>query len=182
MERIYYSLVALGLLVGGAALAEPVFNASDEMYPESSFGRAPAREHIAREVDDMDDPRFEAGLRMPASDVIRSTTSKATTKNAVVSSNKGVQEVALIANDLGFFPKTIFVNRDIPVRLFVTGASKNTLCIMMDSFQVRKQLRSQKVEEITFTPSEPGKYRFYCPVNGMEGSMVVRELVSDGRL
>lgn len=91
---------------------------------------------------------------------------------------KGVQEVAVIASDLGFFPRTVFVSRDVPVRMFVTGSSKNTLCIMMDSFQVRKQVRSQKIEEITFTPGVPGKYRFYCPVNGMEGSMVVKELAS----
>ncbi len=92
--------------------------------------------------------------------------------------HKGVQEVSLIAGDLGFFPKTIFVSRDVPVRLFVTGASKNTLCIMMDSFQVRKQVRSQRIEEITFTPNEPGRYRFYCPVNGMEGILVVKEFSS----
>lgn len=90
----------------------------------------------------------------------------------------GVQEVALIASDLGYFPKTVFVSRDVPVRLFVTGSSKNTLCIMMDSFSVRKQVRSQKIEEITFTPNVPGKYRFYCPVNGMEGTMVVKEFAS----
>ena len=24
----------------------------------------------------------------------------------------------------------------------------------------------------------PGKYRFYCPVNGMEGTMVVKELAT----
>ena len=92
---------------------------------------------------------------------------------------KGVQEIALIAGDLGFFPKTIFVVRDIPVRMFVTGASKNTLCIMMDSFQVRKQVRSRRIEEINFTPSTPGKFRFYCPVNGMEGTLIVKELVSN---
>lgn len=94
------------------------------------------------------------------------------------SSRKGVQEIAVIAGDLGYFPKTIFVTRDIPVRMYVTGASKNTLCIMMDSFQVRKQVRSNKIEEITFTPGIPGKFRFYCPVNGMEGTMVVKELTS----
>jgi plastocyanin len=91
---------------------------------------------------------------------------------------RGVQEVALIASDLGFFPRTVFVSRDVPVRLFVTGASKNTLCIMMDSFQVRKQIRSQKIEEITFTPATPGKFRFYCPVNGMEGTLIVKEFSS----
>ncbi|MDR3608719.1 MAG: cupredoxin domain-containing protein [Oligoflexia bacterium] len=94
-------------------------------------------------------------------------------------SRRGVQEVAVIATDLGFFPKTIFVTRDVPVRLFVTGASTHTLCIMMDSFQVRKQIRAKQIEEITFIPSTPGKYRFYCPVNGMEGSLVVKELTSD---
>ncbi len=93
-------------------------------------------------------------------------------------SRKGVQEIAIIAGDSGFFPRTLFVTRDIPVRLYVTGASKNTLCMMMDGFQVRKQIRSQKIEEISFTPNVPGKYRFYCPVNGMEGNLIVRELAS----
>jgi plastocyanin len=107
------------------------------------------------------------------SKMIVSQSSEMRTANEMV--RKGVQEVAIIASDLGYFPKTIFVSRDVPVRMFVTGSSKNTLCIMMDSFQVRKQIRSQKIEEITFTPSAPGKYRFYCPVNGMEGSLVVKE-------
>jgi plastocyanin domain-containing protein len=87
--------------------------------------------------------------------------------------------VAIIAGDLGFFPKTLFVTRDVPVRLYVTGASSNTLCIMMDSFGVRKQVRPSRIEEITFTPSVPGKYRFYCPVNGMEGTLIVKELTND---
>lgn len=101
-----------------------------------------------------------------------------TTPEAGLVSRKGVQEVALIASDLGFFPKVVFVSREVPVRIFVTGASKNALCIMMDSFQVRKQVRSQKIEEITFTPNVPGKYRFYCPVNGMEGTLIVKEFAS----
>jgi plastocyanin domain-containing protein len=94
-------------------------------------------------------------------------------------SRKGVQEVALIAGDLGYFPKTVFVNPDTPVRMFVTGASKSSLCLMMDSFQVRKQIRSQRIEEITFTPNVPGRYRFYCPMNGMEGTLVVREMIGN---
>lgn len=95
--------------------------------------------------------------------------------NSSLAGKKGVQEVAVIAGDLGYFPKTVFVNPDVPVRLFVTGTSKNSLCIMMDSFQVRRQIHSAKIEEITFTPGQPGKFRFYCPINGMEGTMVVRE-------
>ena len=78
----------------------------------------------------------------------------------------------------GFFPKAIFVSRDVPVRLFVTGATKGSLCLMMDSFNVRKQIRANKIEEITFTPNQPGTYRFYCPVNGSEGTLVVKELTT----
>lgn len=95
-----------------------------------------------------------------------------------IARRKGVQEVSIIAGDLGFFPKTIFVSRDVPVRLFVTGASKGSLCIMMDTFNVRKQIRSNKIEEITFVPSQPGTFRFYCPVNGSEGTLVVKELTT----
>jgi plastocyanin len=109
--------------------------------------------------------------------VVYSQNSVAETPSSAIA-RRGVQEVALIASDLGFFPRTVFVSRDVPVRLFVTGASKNTLCIMMDSFQVRKQVRSQKIEEITFTPATPGKFRFYCPVNGMEGTLIVKEFSS----
>jgi plastocyanin len=94
-------------------------------------------------------------------------------------SRKGTQEVSLIVSDLGYFPNTIFVSRGVPVRLFVTGSSKNPLCLIMDSFEVRKQIRTQKVEEISFLPEHPGKYRFYCPMNGMEGTLVVRELSTD---
>jgi hypothetical protein len=95
-----------------------------------------------------------------------------------IARRKGIQEISIIAGDLGFFPKTIFVSRDVPVRLYVTGASKGSLCIMMDSFNVRKQVRANKIEEITFVPNQPGTYRYYCPVNGSEGTMVVKELTT----
>lgn len=95
-----------------------------------------------------------------------------------IARRKGIQEVSIIAGDLGFFPKTIFVSRDVPVRLYVTGASKGSLCIMMDTFNVRKQVHPSKIEEITFVPTQPGTYRFYCPVNGSEGTMVVKELTT----
>jgi plastocyanin len=122
--------------------------------------------------------QYPRNVAIETAPVVYSQPSVAATTSATIA-RRGVQEVALIASDLGFFPKTVFVSRDVPVRLFVTGASKNTLCIMMDSFQVRKQVRSQKIEEITFTPATPGKFRFYCPVNGMEGTMIVKELSTD---
>jgi plastocyanin len=194
------------LTIVAASIMIPWSHASE--YAESSFGKPPAKidtgvgqSYASRAVEGLDSDsetndvvvgHSELGSRSPASlefasdhaqthaRVSASHLPPASSESVQAASSKaGVQEVALIASDLGFFPKTVFVSRDVPVRIFVTGASKNTLCIMMDSFQVRKQIRSQKIEEITFTPGAPGKYRFYCPVNGMEGSLVVKELSTD---
>jgi plastocyanin len=156
-------------------------------FPESRFGYSPTRVKTGLEADSLDRASNEwggnSGSRSPASESATSSSEinhagapRVELEAASVVQRKGVQEVALIAGDLGYFPKTLFVTRDIPVRMFVTGSSKNSLCVMMDSFQVRKQIRSQKIEEISFTPNRPGKYRFYCPVNGMEGTLVVRDL------
>jgi plastocyanin len=146
----------------------------EEDFPESRFGKAPGRS-LASELDTVDSPD-SLRRRIPASSPT-SLESQAQFPAAAVRL-KGVQEVAVIASDQGFFPNAVFVNRDVPVRMYVTGASKKTLCIMMDSFQVRRQVKAQQIEELTFTPNQPGKFRFYCPVNGMEGFLVVKELAS----
>lgn len=197
---VFSALLASNHLYAGATMADPVAKPEvpgpGESYAESRFGRAPAKvdlgvgkSYASHAVDDMEaaDDDSRSGSRAPAGlmpdrgsnkqpNVMRPASSDPVPEQAQI--RKGVQEVALIAGDLGFFPKTIFVSRDVPVRMFVTGSSKNTLCIMMDSFQVRKQVRSQRIEEISFTPNMPGKYRFYCPVNGMEGTLIVKELAS----
>jgi plastocyanin len=190
----------------GTVLVSPnnAIDPEESEYPTSTFGAPPAHGmssgFASRQTEDMDQDQNSDGTspnhvgrgiasvgQNPnsgpdlgnAQRVVISQSSESRTASEM--SRKGVQEVAIIASDLGYFPKTVFVSRDVPVRLFVTGSSKNTLCIMMDTFQVRKQIRSQKIEEITFTPSAPGKYRFYCPVNGMEGSLVVKELTTDSK-
>jgi hypothetical protein len=182
MERAL-KVMSLGLLLWCApVLADVVFlppppkaRDSGETFAESRFGFEPMQPHSGRALASL-------GSVSPPGDEVPAapkTNSLDRLQSLVPDRTKGVQEIALIAGDLGYFPKTVFVTRDVPVRLFVTGASKGTLCVMMDAFNVRKQVRAQKIEEITFTPSTPGKFRFYCPVNGMEGTLVVRELVSE---
>jgi hypothetical protein len=94
----------------------------------------------------------------------------------------GLQERAVIVSDLGFFPKVVSVIKDIPVKIFVTAASKKSLCFMMDvdGFEVRKQVRSQKIEEVDFTPTRSERYRFHCPINGMDGYLLVMDPGSSG--
>jgi len=176
--------------------------ASDEQFPESRWGSAPMRARKTESETEMRNVRM--ATRQPASaggrenaratgedeargwDVVdREIPSRSSQRgpasdlpDPVQSAPKkaGVQEVAVIAGDLGFFPKKVFVNRDMPVRLFVTGASRKNLCVLIDAFQVRRQVKSNKVEEITFTPGSAGTFRIHCPINGIEGTLVVREI------
>ena len=94
---------------------------------------------------------------------------------------KVYQEVAIIANDLGFFPSTVFVTQGVPVKIYVTGASAKSQCFMLDAFGVRRQIHSQKIEEITFTPDQSGSFAFSCPMNGAKGIVMVKE-IDVGRL
>ena len=89
---------------------------------------------------------------------------------------KAYQEAAVIVNDLGFFPSTLFVTQGVPVRLYVTGASQRSQCIILDAFGVRRQIRNQKVEEVIFTPDQAGRFSYSCPMNGAKGTIIVREL------
>ncbi len=168
------TLIILGVLIyimeraqAGVVMLPPPpkLEISATEYPESKFGTA----------------EMETGRTIASVGSGGGAKADGGSKNndLVTSARKGVQEVALIAGDLGFFPKTVFVSKDTPVRLFVTGASKSSLCMMMDTFNVRKQIRSQRIEEINFTPTIPGTFRFYCPINGSEGTLVVREIVTE---
>jgi hypothetical protein len=167
----------------------------DEDFPESRFGSPPSRLDANSDLGQSDSTRRSSPARRPAgleftdqtgqvksTQIIPEVDMPSTPSNLnpqpSTRSRSGVQEIALIAGDLGYFPKTIFVTKNIPVRLYVTGASRKPLCMMMDSFQIRKQIRSQKVEEISFTPTTPGQFRFYCPVNGMEGTLLVKDILT----
>ncbi len=87
----------------------------------------------------------------------------------------GTQEVAIVATDTGYLPSRIYVRRNIPVRLFLTSASATSLCFVMDDFSIRKGVANQQVEEVRFLPTKPGEYKFYCPVQQIAGTVVVRD-------
>lgn len=141
----------------------------EEVFPESSFGSPIS--HPDSSLHSL--PLYqEGGSRKPTS--ITSSSSVP----LIPKSLRGVQEVSVIATEQGFFPKILFVTRDIPVRLFITGVSNRSLCILIDTFQIRRQVQSHKIEEIEFLPSTPGTYRFYCPINGMEGTLFVKDVAS----
>ncbi len=93
---------------------------------------------------------------------------------------QATQDVSVIVNELGFFPSTLMVTQGVPVRLFITGATKKSQCFILESQGVRRQIKAEKIEEVTFVPDAEGVFRFSCPINGAEGKLVVRPLQLDG--
>lgn len=87
----------------------------------------------------------------------------------------GVQEVSLIATDTGYIPKRIYVRKNIPVHLFLTSASPEKLCFVMDEFSIRRGVAIQQVEQVNFLAKKAGEFKFYCPVKEISGSIVVRD-------
>ena len=176
---------------------QPASESEDEAPDATSrFGadtNANHRNHLAVAIPlkPIDESSFERDvLRGPASVSARGPAAlkpehavkpaRATVRQA--KGQRSYQEVAVIASDLGFFPSTLFLTQGIPVRLFVTGASAKSQCFMLDQFGVRRQVRNQKIEEITFTPDQSGTFSFTCPMNGAKGTLVVKEIEVNGRL
>lgn len=191
-KGIFMMVAAAGFLLGssGRAVVYPdqvVQDGHDEENADaiSRFGGGDGRSK--RELSGLLRPISESsftssGGRAPASVTDRAPAGKAARsapKSAALRQlrkNRAVQEVAVIANEYGFFPSTVFVTEGVAVRLFITGASAKSQCFMLDEFGIRRQVRSQKVEEIQFTPEHPGRYAFNCPMNGAKGQIVVRQM------
>lgn len=87
----------------------------------------------------------------------------------------GVQEVAIIASDTGFFPTKVIVRKNIPVQLRLTSASNTSYCFVMDEFNISRSVPAQEVVEIRFLPDKANTYRFYCPKQEIQGTLVVRD-------
>lgn len=87
----------------------------------------------------------------------------------------GVQEISLIVSDFGYFPNKLFVTQNVPVKIYLITPSKVTMCFMLDTWNLKKGVTPGRVDEITFTPDQPGDHRFYCPVKSIEGTLTVRE-------
>ena len=176
-------LLLIGLFNGWIAQADVKFVTSDwaksyedEQYPESSFGSKPADPVSGRRPASASaDGALASGTEGAPTSVAVEQGQTNKLEEIIPDSQKGTQEVALIASETGFYPQTLFVTRGVPVRLFVTGASKANLCVMVDSFDVKKQVRFNRVEEITFMPKFSGQFRVHCPMTGMEGTLVVKE-------
>ncbi|GEM_PF-1088611 len=111
--------------------------------------------------------RFSASWEKPDSNATREAVIPLTSETS--------QELSVIVSEQGFFPKEIFGTRDVPLKIFLTSAAEKSLCFVMEDFHIYKQVTHEKVEEVFFVPRVSGRFRFYCPMDGIEGAFYVRD-------
>src|SRR5687768_1413752 len=101
----------------------------------------------------------------------------------------GVQHVSILAGDYFFRPKHIIVKVNVPVMFVVRveqGIIPHGLVLKAPEANISiDQDLNQQSQALTFTPTGPGKYAFYCPnkllffkshrERGMEGVLEVVE-------
>lgn len=101
----------------------------------------------------------------------------------------GVQHVNILAGDYFFRPKHIIVKVNVPVMLVVRveqGVIPHGLVLKVPKANISIDEDLDRVSQtFTFTPTESGKYAFYCPKkllffkshreHGMEGVLEIVE-------
>ncbi|MGE4234424.1 MAG: cupredoxin domain-containing protein [Bacteriovoracia bacterium] len=125
----------------------------------------------------------DAEKKLPEDKKGRALASEKTSKGASLKQplpkRTGPQEVSLIVGDDGYYPKELVVAVSQPVKIYLTSSSKSTLCFILDRWGIKKGIEPQKVENVTFVPDQAGKFRFYCPVGSLEGSLLVKPKALD---
>ena len=87
----------------------------------------------------------------------------------------GIQEATITIKE-GFHPNIIVVKRGIPLRLnFALQEEGCTATVTFKDFDVEKLLTPFEISEVEFIPDISGSFTFACPMNMIEGTIVVKE-------
>ncbi|MDI6802731.1 MAG: cupredoxin domain-containing protein [Bacteroidota bacterium] len=87
----------------------------------------------------------------------------------------GIQEANITIKD-GYHPNTIVVKKGIPLNLnFDLQEEGCTATVSIKDFDVKKLLTPFEVTTLEFTPTSSGSFTFACPMNMIEGTLVVKE-------
>ncbi len=87
----------------------------------------------------------------------------------------GMQETTITIKD-GYHPNTVVVKKGIPMRLKFDLQEKGcTDKVMLKTFKVEQKLEPFKITTIEFTPDSAGTFTFSCPMEMIEGTLVVKK-------
>ncbi|TAK62708.1 MAG: hypothetical protein EPO24_04765 [Bacteroidetes bacterium] len=87
----------------------------------------------------------------------------------------GIQEATIVIND-GYQPSTLVVKKNIPLRLnFDLQEESCTGTVMFKDFHIKQELTPYQLTSVEFTPAASGSFTFTCPMNMIQGTLVVKE-------
>ncbi len=88
-------------------------------------------------------------------------------------SNNDVQNVVLSIKNYNYYPNTITVSVNKPVRIYLDSSVTGCLrTFTIPAFGVAKNLRTPK-DYVEFTPAEKGTYKFACSMGMGTGTLIV---------
>lgn len=90
----------------------------------------------------------------------------------------GDGSITIKTDSMSFMKDEVHVKAGQPVTLHVVNQDGYSHAFDIDEFDIHASLPAKATFDTTFTPTEPGRYRFYCgspghAAAGMEGVLVV---------
>ncbi|MEK6570153.1 MAG: cupredoxin domain-containing protein [Bacteroidota bacterium] len=87
----------------------------------------------------------------------------------------GIQEATIVIKD-GYHPSTLVVKKGIPLRLnFDLQEEKCTGTVVFKDFDIKNELNPSEVTAVEFIPDKSGSFAFSCPMEMIQGTLVVKE-------
>lgn len=84
-----------------------------------------------------------------------------------------IREISVIITDDGFFPNKISAFEGEKVRFFVTSTASEKQCFILQRHELFLGVDKGKVNEGEIMLDQPGRFKFYCPSNKMQGHLTV---------
>jgi plastocyanin len=103
--------------------------------------------------------------------------SPTSTSGAATGAQASAQEVAIIAIDNKFEPKTYMVEAGRPIRLTTTNSGQNVHEVEVKDLLPETKLSPGQSKTVDLQSPQPGTYRVYCEIHedeGMEGELIVK--------
>lgn len=84
-----------------------------------------------------------------------------------------VREISIIITDDGYYPNKISAFEGEKVRFFVTSTATEKQCFILQRHELFLGVDKGKVNEGEILLDRPGRFKFYCPSNKMQGHLTV---------
>ena len=88
-----------------------------------------------------------------------------------------LRKFSLIATEEGYYPNNLVIFEGEKIELTLTSTTKDPSCFIMQEKNIFLEASKGKVSEAKIAFKRPGKYKFHCPSQKIEGRVTVLEKI-----